>query len=76
MNHRPVIVAIVLVIILALLALVVIVTALGVARHQRRRGAPRNGDRTRPKDRADEEADVDSPEGWRRHARPDDADPD
>lgn len=77
MHQRLLLLGLILVVILALVALVIAVAALGAARHQRRhQNKPDHPARRSEPTTSPDECDADSPEGWRRHARPEDAEPD
>ncbi len=77
MHQRLLLLGLILVVILALVALVIAVAALGAARHQRRHQDKPDPSARRPEPTSPpDDCDADSPEGWRRHARPEDTEPD
>ncbi|MCC7376329.1 MAG: hypothetical protein IT581_16845 [Verrucomicrobiales bacterium] len=75
MHERAILAWIILLVLGLLLGLVILVTALGVSRHLRKQRNKSLQTQPKPQHPAEEEADVDSPEGWRKHARPEDAEP-
>ncbi|MBL9135877.1 MAG: hypothetical protein JNK85_08420 [Verrucomicrobiales bacterium] len=75
MQERAILAWILLLVLGLLLGLVIFVTALGVARHLRRqRNKPADAKPGHPRD-PDDDADVDSPQGWRKHSRSEDNEP-